>query len=116
MLSRDHNSFVLQKFSGKCTASVFIGCASCNTWTNVAITRWNTLNFSAEGMEFLKKMVKEDGLEEMGQWLGLLDHLTSTQCSVITEWQNNWQHAYIVMVGILNLCCHDLEASTLLEA
>jgi hypothetical protein len=31
-------------------------------------------HFSTEGMEFLKKMVKEDGLEEMDQWL---DHPTS---------------------------------------
>jgi hypothetical protein len=29
-------------------------------------------------MEFLKKMMKEGGLEEMDQWLGLLDHPTST--------------------------------------
>jgi hypothetical protein len=35
-------------------------------------------HFSAEGIEFLKKIVKEDGLEEMDQCLGLLDHLNST--------------------------------------
>jgi len=55
-----------------------MGCAPCNTWTNVAITQQNTSTFfSRKNGIFLKKIVKEDGLEEMDQWLGLLDHPTS---------------------------------------
>jgi hypothetical protein len=53
-------------------------CAPCNTWTNVTITQRNTSTFfGRKNGIFLKKIVKEDGLEEMDQWLGLLDRPTS---------------------------------------
>jgi hypothetical protein len=154
MLSRERNSFVLQKLSGKWTASVFIGCAPCNTWTNVAITWWNTSTlFSRRNGIFEEKAegwwpgrngpeawtVRSPDFSPLNFFLWVGDYrggkreethqLVEGICKAAVDIRNELGRvqchygvaeqltaAHSVMVGILNMCCHDLETSTLLEA
>jgi len=85
------NGSYFQKFSGMRIVSVFSGCASCNTRTNVAPKWRSTSTFCSEATEFLNEYCKGrrigDGLEQMDRCINPLDYPTWTQtissCGVV---------------------------------
>lgn len=84
------NGSFLQKLSGMWITSVFSGCGSWNTRTNVAPKWRSTSKFCREATEFLNEYCKGrigDGLEETDRCISPLDYPTWTEtissCGVI---------------------------------